>query len=115
MYNWHCSSCRVVFVGFPEIGVNVSNGKLNFGEDAMVQIVDKIDSRCVGTRSSIDDCRRGGEDGNRYRHLGKDEGLCRSVEVIVVQKVELHLGGPGIGHNATSCDVRIMTLRVPRG
>ena len=88
MYNWRCSSCRVVFVGFPEMGVSVSNGKLNFEEDAMVQIVEKINTRCVGT-SSRDDCR-GGEDGNRYRRLGKDEGLCSSVEVIVVQNAELH-------------------------
>jgi hypothetical protein len=50
-----------------------------------------------------------------YRRRGRDEGLCSSIEVLIVQNVELDLGGPGIGHSATSCDVGTMTLRVPRG
>jgi hypothetical protein len=48
------TSYKVVFVGFPEMGVNVSTGNFNFNEDAMVQNVDKINTRGTAT-SSIDD------------------------------------------------------------
>jgi hypothetical protein len=43
-----------------------------------------------------------------------------SVDVIIIQTLsdinyELDLGGTGLGHIDTSCDVVTMTLRVPRG
>ena len=43
--NWRCSNCDVVFVGLLLPGVNFSNGNINFGEDVMVQNIDKIDTR----------------------------------------------------------------------
>jgi hypothetical protein len=54
----------------------------------------------------------------RCQSPGKD--LCSSVEVFVVQTMsyinyELDLGGPGLGHSDTSCDVITMPLRDPRG
>jgi hypothetical protein len=44
-----------MFVGLPEMGVKVPNGKLNFAEDAMVQNVDKINTERTAAASSTDD------------------------------------------------------------
>ncbi len=49
-----------------------------------------------------------------------DPRLLPSVEVFVVQTMsyinyELDLGGPGLGHSDTSCDIITIPLRDPRG
>ena len=60
-------------------------------------------------------------EGSGDREGCRGEGLCSSVEmVLVVQTMsyinyELELSGPGLGHSDGLCDAVAMTFRVPRG
>ena len=77
-----------MFVGLPVIGVNVSNGKLNFDVDMVEDRWRKCSTHDGKQPISIDD--QFGE-GTRQSFLTPGvEGLCSSIEVLVVQNGELH-------------------------